>query len=60
MKKKLWQALQENYPDISAIVISHRLSTLHYVDSVLLCSQGSAYKGSHDYLVLIIRNITIF
>jgi ATP-binding cassette subfamily B protein len=51
-EEKLWQALQENYPDISAIVISHRLSTLHYVDSVLFIdSQGSAYKGSHDYLV---------
>ncbi|HOE54808.1 MAG TPA: ABC transporter ATP-binding protein [Candidatus Cloacimonas acidaminovorans] len=51
-EEKLWQALRENYPDISAIVISHRLSTLHYVDSVLFIdSQGYAHKGSHDYLV---------
>jgi len=51
-EEKLWQALDENYPGIAAIVISHRLSTLRYVDSVLFIdSQGNTHKGTHDYLV---------
>ena len=51
-EEKLWQALDENYPGIAAIVISHRLSTLRYVDTVLFIdSNGYAYKGTHDFLV---------
>ncbi len=51
-EEKLWQALDENYPGIAAIVISHRLSTLRYVDTVLFIdSQGNTHKGTHDYLV---------
>ncbi|MEN6444975.1 MAG: ABC transporter ATP-binding protein [Candidatus Cloacimonas sp.] len=51
-EEKLWQAIEENYPNIAAIVISHRLSTLRYVDTVLFIdSEGFAHKGTHDYLV---------
>lgn len=51
-EEKLWQAINTFYPDTAAIVISHRLSTLRYVDSVLFIdSEGRGHKGSHDELV---------
>lgn len=51
-EEKLWQSIDSNYPGIAAIVISHRLSTLHYVNSVLyIDSQGESHKGTHDELV---------
>ncbi|MDD4148237.1 MAG: ABC transporter ATP-binding protein, partial [Candidatus Cloacimonetes bacterium] len=51
-EEKLWQAINSDYPNTGAIVISHRLSTLHYVDSVLyIDAAGNAHKGSHDELV---------
>ena len=51
-EEKLWQDINIHYPGIAAIVISHRLSTLHYVDRVLfLDSQGRAHQGTHDELV---------
>jgi ATP-binding cassette, subfamily B, multidrug efflux pump len=51
-EEKLWQAINEHYPNTAAIVISHRLSTLRYVDSVLFIdAEGRGHKGSHDELV---------
>lgn len=51
-EEKLWRSIDANYPGIAAIVISHRLSTLHYVNSVLFIdSQGESHKGTHDELV---------
>lgn len=51
-EEKLWQGIAENYPGISAIVISHRLSTIRYVDSVLFIdSNGNCHKGKHEELV---------
>jgi ATP-binding cassette, subfamily B, multidrug efflux pump len=51
-EEKLWQAINQDYPGTAAIVISHRLSTLRYVDSVLyIDAAGRAHKGTHDELV---------
>ncbi|MFA7543369.1 MAG: ABC transporter ATP-binding protein [Candidatus Cloacimonadaceae bacterium] len=51
-EEKLWQAIDKHYPDTAAIVISHRISTLHYVDRVLyLDSQGRGHLGTHAELV---------
>lgn len=51
-EEKLWQAINTHYPHTAAIVISHRLSTLRYVDSVLFIdSRGRGHKGSHEELV---------
>jgi ATP-binding cassette subfamily B multidrug efflux pump len=51
-EEKLWQDIDRHYPGISAIVISHRLSTLHYVDRVLFIDDlGHAHQGTHDELV---------
>lgn len=51
-EEKLWQDINLHYPGISAIVISHRLSTLHYVDRVLFIDHlGRAFQGTHDELV---------
>lgn len=51
-EEKLWRAIDKHYPDTAAIVISHRISTLHYVDKVLyLDSQGRGHLGTHDELV---------
>jgi len=51
-EEKLWQAINMDYPNTAAIVISHRLSTLRYVDTVLYIDErGHAHKGTHDELV---------
>jgi ABC-type multidrug transport system fused ATPase/permease subunit len=51
-EEKLWKDINLNYPGIAAIVISHRLSTLRYVDSILFIdSHGKCHKGTHDELV---------
>ncbi len=51
-EEKLWQDINANYAGIAAIVISHRLSTLHYVDQILFIdSAGNCHQGSHDELV---------
>ncbi len=51
-EEKLWQDINAHYPNPAAIVISHRLSTLRYVDKVLfLDSKGHAHIGRHDELV---------
>jgi ATP-binding cassette subfamily B protein len=51
-EEKLWEDLNANYPGISAIVISHRLSTLHYVDKVLFIDErGCTHQGTHEELV---------
>jgi ATP-binding cassette subfamily B protein len=51
-EEKLWQDIGANYPGIAAIVISHRLSTLHYVDKVLFIDRdGHCHQGTHDELV---------
>jgi ATP-binding cassette subfamily B protein len=51
-EEKLWNDIDKHYEGISAIVISHRLSTLRYIDSVLyIDSKGYCHKGTHDELV---------
>lgn len=51
-EEKLWMSIGENYPGIASIVISHRLSTLRYVDRVLFInSEGRTFMGTHDELV---------
>jgi ATP-binding cassette subfamily B protein len=51
-EEKLWKSINKEYPTTSAIVISHRLSTLHYVDSVLFIdSHGVSHKDKHEALV---------
>ncbi|MBW6514349.1 MAG: ABC transporter ATP-binding protein/permease [Candidatus Syntrophosphaera sp.] len=51
-EEKLWQDINANYPGIAAIVISHRLSTLHYVDRVLYIDEhGFCHQGTHEELV---------
>ncbi len=51
-EEKLWQDIDKYYHGIAAIVISHRLSTLRYVDSILFIDKsGRCHKGTHDQLV---------
>lgn len=51
-EEKLWQDINKHYPGITAIVISHRLSTLRYVDKVLFLDEnGFAHQGTHEELV---------
>ncbi|MDP2173708.1 MAG: ABC transporter ATP-binding protein [Candidatus Cloacimonadaceae bacterium] len=51
-EEKLWQQINANYPGIAAVVISHRLSTLRYVDQVLFIDyNGFCHKGTHEELV---------
>lgn len=51
-EEKLWQQVNANYAGIAAVVISHRLSTLRYVDRVLFIdAEGFCHKGTHEELV---------
>lgn len=51
-EEKLWLAINKDYPNTGAIVISHRLSTMRYVDTVLFIdANGNAFKGTHEELV---------
>lgn len=48
----LWLELKQNFADITCVVISHRLSTLRYIDSILyIDKEGNCHKGTHDELV---------
>lgn len=51
-EEKLWHEIDRSYSGIAAIVISHRLSTLRYVNSILFIdSEGYCHKGKHEDLV---------
>ncbi|MDD2331164.1 MAG: ABC transporter ATP-binding protein [Candidatus Cloacimonetes bacterium] len=51
-EEKLWQELNRAYPNLAAVMISHRLSTLRYTDSILyIDKQGHCHKGTHEELV---------
>jgi ABC-type bacteriocin/lantibiotic exporter with double-glycine peptidase domain len=51
-EEKLWDDIDLHYKDIAAIVISHRLSTLRYVNSILYIDKaGYCHKGTHEELV---------
>lgn len=51
-EENLWQDLKERFSDITCVVISHRLSTLRYIDSILFIDvAGKCHKGTHDELV---------
>ena len=48
----LWQALTEGYKDMTCLVVSHRLSTLQYVDRILFLSRGHIQAlGRHEELI---------
>ncbi len=52
-EKQLWQELGENFTNITCVVISHRLSTLRYIDTIIFIdSMGYCHKGTHDELVM--------
>lgn len=52
-EENLWNELKEHFAEITCVVISHRLSTLRYIDSILFIdSEGHCHKGTHDELVV--------
>lgn len=47
----LWQALTEHYRNMTCLVVSHRLSTLQYVNRILFLDQGKIQAlGRHEEL----------
>lgn len=51
-EEKLWQEITQNFPDITCLVISQRLSTLNYVDKVLFIDgSGFSHTGTHQELL---------
>ncbi len=47
----LWHALTEQYRDMTSLVVTHRLSTLQYVDRILLLEGGTVRAfGRHEEL----------
>jgi ATP-binding cassette subfamily B protein len=51
-EERLWRSLEDAFGDLTCIVVSHRLSTLHYADKVLFLDGGRALAfGRHEELV---------
>jgi ATP-binding cassette subfamily B protein len=51
-EERLMRKLDELSKDLSFVIVSHRLSTLQYVDKVLFLDQGKALGfGRHDELM---------
>jgi ATP-binding cassette subfamily B protein len=51
-EEKLWRSLEAGFGDLTCVVVSHRLSTLHYADKVLFLDAGKALAfGRHDALL---------
>ena len=51
-EERLWRSLENDLGGLTCVVVSHRLSTLHYCDKVLFLDAGhSAAFGRHDELV---------
>jgi ATP-binding cassette subfamily B protein len=51
-EERLWRRLDETTAGLTCIVVSHRLSTIHYADKVLFLEGGRALAfGRHDELV---------
>jgi ABC-type multidrug transport system fused ATPase/permease subunit len=51
-EEKLWKSLEKGFQGLTCIVVSHRLSTLHYTDKVLFLDGGRAEAfGRHEDLV---------
>jgi len=52
-EENLWKELKNYFAEITCVVISHRLSTLRYIDSILFIdSEGHCFKGTHAELVV--------
>lgn len=50
-EERLWQALKENYGELTCIAISQRLSTLRFTDRVLFIDSGGyCHCDTHDQL----------
>lgn len=50
-EERLWESLERKFRDLTCIVVSHRLSTLHYIDKVLFLEGGRALAfGKHEEL----------
>ncbi len=51
---KLWNSINAKYSDITCFIVSHRLSTLRYVDKVMFVDSGNILGiGNHDELLKI-------
>ncbi len=51
-EQKLWNDILQIYPDVTSLMVSHRLSTLRYADSVIfLDSDHRLVKSSHEELL---------
>lgn len=58
---RLWQELNTNFPDITCVMISHRLSTMRYADSVMFIdSEGHCHKGTHAELAKLLPEYKSF
>lgn len=46
-----WEKLQENFPGITAIIVTHRLATAKNADKIIVLAQGKIMEeGSHEIL----------
>ncbi|MCF7911578.1 MAG: ABC transporter ATP-binding protein/permease [Candidatus Cloacimonetes bacterium] len=49
---KLWEAMNEYYPDTGALVVSHRISTIQYADMIIFIKEdGNVISGTHNILL---------
>lgn len=51
-EEKLWQQISDMFKDITCFIVSHRLSTIRYVDNVIFLDSGIIVgKGKHQDLL---------
>lgn len=48
-EESLWEEISSNFKDITCFIVSHRLSTLKYIDNVIFLDKGHIIaKGEHS------------
>ncbi len=51
-EEKLWEDISKQFGDITCFIVSHRLSTIRYVDNVIFLDSGCLIaQGQHDLIL---------
>jgi ATP-binding cassette subfamily B protein len=51
-EEALWDAIRARHPDITAVIVTHRISTARHADEIVVLDDGRVSdRGSHDQLL---------